>query len=72
MCYDSLLGFYKEMRVMSEKIKQTPDQLSVYIPQRWRKHGIIERLTILADNEHRSISQMAVVALLDYLERADA
>jgi len=51
--------------------KQTLDKVSIYVPKNKLGHRPIERLAELAKKEDRSVSYLAVEAILDYLEQEE-
>ena len=57
---------------MTKQAKSTIDQLSLYVSKKFRPNRIIERLILLADRENRSISQLGVIAILEYIEKQEA
>lgn len=52
--------------------KQTLDKVSIYVPKSKIDHRPIERLAKLADKKDRSVSYLAVEAILEYLEEEEA
>jgi len=52
--------------------KQTLDKVSIYVPKNKIEHRPIERLAKLADKKDRSVSYLAVEAILDYLEQEES
>jgi predicted transcriptional regulator len=51
--------------------KQTLDKVSIYVPKNKLGHRPIERLAELAEKEDRSVSYLAVEAILEYLEQEE-
>ncbi len=51
--------------------KQTLDKVSIYVPKNKIALRPIERLAKLAEEEDRSVSYLAVEAILDYLEQEE-
>ena len=52
-------------------LKQTLDKISVYVPNNKKDLRPISRLAKLAEENDRSVSYLAVEAILEYLERAE-
>jgi len=52
-------------------LKQTLDKVSIYVPKNKIEHRPIERLAALADQQDRSVSYLAVEAILDYLREEE-
>lgn len=48
--------------------KQTLDKVSIYVPRNKIEHRPLERLAALADEQDRSVSYLAVEAILEYLK----
>ncbi len=48
--------------------KQTLDKVSIYVPKSKLGSRPIERLASLADQQDRSVSYLAVEAILEYLK----
>ncbi len=51
--------------------KQTLDKISIYVPKNKVENRPIERLASLADKQDRSISYLAVEAILEYLKEEE-
>jgi len=51
--------------------KQTLDKVSIYVPKNKVEHRPIERLAKLAEKQDRSVSYLAVEAILDYLKEEE-
>lgn len=51
--------------------KQTLDKVSIYVPKNKIENRPIERLAKLADKQDRSVSYLAVEAILDYLNEEE-
>ncbi len=51
--------------------KQTMDKVSIYVPKNKIGDRPIERLARLADKHDRSVSYLAVEAILDYLNEEE-
>ena len=51
--------------------KQTLDKVSIYVPKSKIGNHPIERLAALADQQDRSVSYLAVEAILEYLEEEE-
>ena len=51
--------------------KQTLDKVSIYVPKNKVEHRPIERLAKLAEKQDRSVSYLAVEAILDYLNEEE-
>ncbi len=51
--------------------KQTLDKVSIYVPKNRIHLRPIERLAELADKEDRSVSYLAVEAILQYLQEEE-
>jgi len=51
--------------------KQTLDKVSIYVPKNKVANRPIERLAALADQQDRSVSYLAVEAILDYLREEE-
>ena len=64
----SIINFKKEALVP----KQTLDKVSIYVPKNKVANRPIERLAALADQQDRSVSYLAVEAILDYLREEEA
>jgi predicted transcriptional regulator len=52
-------------------LKQTLDKVSIYVPKNKVGNRPIERLAALADKQDRSVSYLAVEAILDYLREEE-
>ena len=52
-------------------LKQTLDKVSIYVPKNKVVNRPIERLAVLADQQDRSVSYLAVEAILDYLREEE-
>ena len=51
--------------------KQTMDKVSIYVPKNKIEHRPIERLAKLAQKQDRSVSYLAVEAILEYLKEEE-
>ncbi len=51
--------------------KQTLDKVSIYVPKNKLGNRPIERLAVLADQQDRSVSYLAVEAILEYLKEEE-
>ena len=49
--------------------KGTAQSISVYVPEKARRDGLVERLTRLGKVRDRSINYLVVEAILQYLDR---
>ncbi len=47
------------------------DKLSVYIPQKYEQHNLLERLREMGKRRDRSPNYLIVEAILQYLEREE-
>jgi len=52
--------------------KQTLDKVSIYVPKNKVEYRPIERLAALAEKQDRSVSYLAVEAILEYLKEEES
>ncbi|MEA1871328.1 MAG: hypothetical protein U9N00_03970 [Candidatus Bipolaricaulota bacterium] len=52
-------------------LKQTLDKISIYVPNNKKNLRPIDRLAKLAEENDRSVSYLAVEAILEYLKQAE-
>lgn len=56
-----------------EEVSRVPKKsLEVHLPWRYEQERLIERLEEIAKNEDRSVNELAVQALLEFLDRKEA
>lgn len=50
----------------------TRPTLTIYLPQKHQEANVLDRLQKLAEKKDRSVNYLAVQAILEYLEEAEA